>query len=143
MNDTKLKAKDRKGELIKSFEVIKELFSEQNKLLIETNNKYKQNQNNDEIEANRKLFSDAIKTQPKDNEIKTKELIIVYPKDKNVSSEELKSKLKSKIVLTTVGKIGINNVRKIRNNGINIECNSKNDCLKLEQNLNNDYKHLC
>jgi hypothetical protein len=51
VNDTKLKAKDRKEELIKSFEVMKQLFSEQNKLLIETNNKYKQNQNNHEIQA--------------------------------------------------------------------------------------------
>jgi hypothetical protein len=42
-----------------------------------------------------------------------------------------------------LGNIGINSVRKIRNNGIVIECNDKTECLKLENNINTELKDIC
>ena len=91
---------------------------------------------------NTKSFAEAVKTKQIVPKMKTKEVVIVYP-EVEMTSEELKNKLKSKLDFKSIGNIGITSVKKIRNNGLVIECNSKNECNKLEENINEKLKDFC
>lgn len=113
-------------------------------------NKLKNEINNNNIKNtinSRKTFAEITKSDNNNkNDLihKNKDLIIVFPTQENSvkSSEELKRQIKSKIDIKEIGKIGINNIRKIKNNGLIIECNNKNECNLLNQKLNENNEKL-
>src|SRR6185437_11306230 len=72
----------------------------------------------------------------------TREVVIVYPK-KDMTSDALKSKLKTDIDFTSIKNIGINGVKKIRNNGLAIECTDRQQCLRLQDKINEDMAEEC
>jgi hypothetical protein len=80
--------------------------------------------------------------------VKTKVLekvVIVYPnqEQQDMTSEELKMHIKNKLNPKEMGNIGIKNIRKIKNDGIIIECNDKKECQILENNINEKLHDLC
>ncbi len=95
-------------------------------------------------EKSQKSYSEVTKFRPTDKteKMKTKEVVIVYPKE-DMSSDQLKAQLKTKLNIKTIGNIGINSVKRIRNNGLVIECNDRQQCEKLENNINSELKDLC
>ncbi len=60
-----------------------------------------------------------------------------------MTSEELKMHIKNKLNPKEMGNIGIKNIRKIKNDGIIIECNDKKECQILENNINEKLHDLC
>lgn len=130
-----------KNDLINKINEIKDVFEEYKnfaKNLIEENEKINQNINQNKS----KTYSEAAQTPKRPTIPKSKEVVIIYPTN-DITSDELKSKLKSKIDIKSIGNIGINSFKKIRNNGIVIECNDKNQCKKLEEKINTDLTDVC
>ena len=60
-----------------------------------------------------------------------------------MSSEQLKETIKRKVDLKTIKNIGINSIRKVRNNGILIECNEKQECNELSDEINKTCNQFC
>jgi hypothetical protein len=150
LKNNKMKKELLINEYSKNFNEIKLVFAEQQKLLedlTEENNKLKKNSELKEVN-NRKTFVEIAKQNivNKNNEkMESKEVVLLFPNEKNqnITSDELKSQVKSRLDLKQIKNIGIINIRKIRNNGILIECNDKNECKKLSDNINNNLNELC
>jgi hypothetical protein len=140
---------NQRNAIIAQIERLEKVFEEQQELtlkekrdkrqLIENNNRFSQT-------IKKKTFAEALKTNVDKNTInKTKHVLTVYPTEEGMDSKNLKNELRNKIKINKLGSIGINNIRNIRNNGIIIECETKNDCEKLENEINNNQntKNIC
>ncbi|CAM6031983.1 unnamed protein product, partial [Sphagnum compactum] len=131
INSTKITKENLKTEFMKNFEEIKQIFKEQPKVLIETNEEKLKliqiiDSSNNKIN---KTYAEVIKQNngnQNNEKMKSKEVILIYPKEnQSITSEQLKNEVKTKLDLKQIGNIGINNIRKIKNNGLLIECNDK------------------
>jgi hypothetical protein len=60
-----------------------------------------------------------------------------------MSSEQLKEVIKTKVDLKSIKNIGINSIRKVRNNGLLIECNEKQECSQLSEEINKTCNNVC
>ena len=126
------------------FEEIDNTFNEYKNTITDLMNELK-NLAKKSNETSKKSYSEAIRSQTQQQnqkQFKSKEVVIIYPTE-DMTSEDLKTKIKSKLNIKTIGNIGINSIKKIKNNGVVIECNDKNQCKILEQNINENLSDVC
>jgi len=123
--------KDMKNDFEVSIEELIQTFRDQQKLISELMTEREKNiknlaQNSSNNNNNKvsKTYAEITKQNMTNNlEKKSKEVLLVYPNEQNkdMSSDQLKQVIKKKIDLKTIKNIGINSIRKVRNNGIIIE----------------------
>ena len=96
-----------RNELKKEFNTICQSFIEHKETTKQLINELKTNN----TKVVHKSYSEAARSQPKKPEPKPREVVLIYP-TADISSDDLKTKIKSKIDVKSIG-IGVKNIKKV------------------------------
>jgi hypothetical protein len=143
IKNNKSLSKTSKNDINKVIEDMSLIFKEQNDLLLNEN---KAKQEILKVQTDRqttpKSFAEVLKQNNNNtfNNRKSTHVLIVYPKVEDLTSEDLKTKIKTRVNPIEL-KVGINRINNISKNGVIIECQTKNECEILKNEINNKFSN--